>query len=71
LAKPRDYQHNDSGNHIAKIWGDHAFHFMNLLRLGEYAAKETADMSILLFAARSAARCVGTHYPPRYESDSR
>lgn len=37
---------------VAKIWGDHAFHVLNLWHLGEYAPKETADIGILLFVPR-------------------
>lgn len=45
---------------VAKIWGDHAFHVLNLWHLGEYAPKETADIGILLFAPRMPpGRCRG------------
>ena len=45
---------------VAKIWGDHAFHVLNLWHLGEYAPKETADIGILLFAPRMPpGRCSG------------
>jgi hypothetical protein len=51
VAKPSLTNTTHAYSAVAKIWGYHVFHVLNLLRLGEYAAEQSSDVGILLFAA--------------------